>query len=102
MFWPLIILGMPPISPLLLVGIFVEILRCVWFFLLVSYPQLVADVLSAYCPVGSGADRFLETTVEDAISKRYDVGLGGLGRVARAGGGPKGVCHGKLFSCFSK
>ena len=100
MFWPLIILDMPRVSPLLLVGPFVEILRCVWYFLFVSYPQIVADALIAYCAVGSDADRFLETTIEDLISKRSDVGVGGLGRVARAGGGQKGVCHDELFSCF--
>ena len=100
MYWPLIILDMPRISPLLLVDPFVEILRFVWFFFLVSCSQLVADALNAYCPVGGYSDGFLETTIENVISKRYDVEVDGSGRVVRAGGGQKGVCHGKLFSCF--
>lgn len=50
--------------------------------------------------MGGYADGFLETTIEDVISKRYDVEVDGLGRVVPAGGGQKGICHDKLFSCF--
>lgn len=94
------IFDMPRISPLLLIGIFIEILCFIWFFFLVSCPQLVADALNTYCLVGGYADGFLETTIKDIISKRYNVEVNGLRRVVRAGVGQKGVCHGKLFSCF--
>ena len=95
MFWLLLIV-LPRCSSLLRGCRFIEKLG--FSFLLVSSPQLVANVLNAYCAVGEEVDRFLETTIHKVISKRYGVDVDRLRRVL-AEGAQRPICHGK-FSCF--